>query len=278
MTQLGALALALILGRPLADDEYPARIADIVNGVRAISATGLEPLPAGVHSWLSRALQLDARRSFAHAGEALVELAGIADSNREHAALESFLAQCYAARMSSGTRAAGSVVSSIPSHPKTDALPEPRAARPTVVADKPATMSLSLPNRAPQVNTRADRCTRTPSFPEPLADGQIVADKRTEDRSLTEPLAARPIVARRQPARGSTPYRTASVWPYSLRQRHPGLTRPEPLAPARPVWPADTPRQAVPRVHPTRNRESPAISFPTTTIRLSRLLRASNRR
>jgi hypothetical protein len=103
VTQIGARALALILGRPLGDDEYPARVADIVEGVRAISATGLEVLPAGIRSWLSRTLQLDARRSFLTAIEAHTELNAIAvgDEERLQAALESFLEQYRAAVPSS---------------------------------------------------------------------------------------------------------------------------------------------------------------------------------
>ena len=99
VTQIGALALALILGRPLGDDEYPARVADIVDGVRAISATGLEVLPAGVRTWLSRTLQLDARRSFATAIEAQAELDAIAvgDEARLRESLASFLEQYRAA-------------------------------------------------------------------------------------------------------------------------------------------------------------------------------------
>jgi hypothetical protein len=99
VTQIGALALALILGRPLGDDEYPARVADIVEGVRAISATGLEVLPAGIRSWLSRTLQLDPRRSFLTAIEAQTELNAIAvgDEDRLQEALESFLKQYRAA-------------------------------------------------------------------------------------------------------------------------------------------------------------------------------------
>jgi serine/threonine-protein kinase len=99
VTQIGALALALILGRPLGDDEYPTRVADIVEGVRAISATGLEVLPSRIRSWLSCALQLDPRRSFATAIEAQAELDALALGNptRLREALESFLAQYRAA-------------------------------------------------------------------------------------------------------------------------------------------------------------------------------------
>jgi hypothetical protein len=96
VTQLGVIALALILGRPLADDDYPQRIAEIVGGVRAISATGAEPLPSGLDVWLRRALQLDPQRSFTTAIEARDELEQLLGpvSLRERHSLQSFLAQC----------------------------------------------------------------------------------------------------------------------------------------------------------------------------------------
>lgn len=75
VTQVGAVALALILGRMLHDDESGDRLADVVGSTWAISAKGgLEPLPAGLRVWLSRALQLDPRHSFASALDARTEL------------------------------------------------------------------------------------------------------------------------------------------------------------------------------------------------------------
>ena len=96
VTQLGAIALALIVGRPLREDEYPARVSDIVEGVRAISATGLEQLPAGVRTWLRRALQLEPHTSFASASEAFAALDGIREVNERSArqALRAFVATC----------------------------------------------------------------------------------------------------------------------------------------------------------------------------------------
>jgi len=99
VTQLGALALALIVGRPLREDEYPSRVSEIVDGVRAISTTGLEQLPASVHSWLRRALQLEGRRSFESAVEALAELDDIymiSDVDAREA-LRAFVGNCAAA-------------------------------------------------------------------------------------------------------------------------------------------------------------------------------------
>jgi hypothetical protein len=95
VTQVGAIALALMLGRPLGDDEVPARVADIVDSVRAISASGLDVLPAGMRSWLGRTLQLDVRSSFATAIEAAAEFQAASgyDEQRSREALMAFLEQ-----------------------------------------------------------------------------------------------------------------------------------------------------------------------------------------
>jgi hypothetical protein len=68
VTQIGIVALSLILGRLVRDEEYPGRIGDVVASTWAISARGgFEPLPPGLRGWVGRALQLDARTAFASA-------------------------------------------------------------------------------------------------------------------------------------------------------------------------------------------------------------------
>lgn len=75
VTQMGMVALSLILGRPMRDDEYPARIAHVVTSAWAVSPRGgLEPLSPGIRGWLARALQLDSRTSFTTAADARAEL------------------------------------------------------------------------------------------------------------------------------------------------------------------------------------------------------------
>jgi hypothetical protein len=75
VTQLGIVALSLVLGRLLTDDEYPARLGDVLASARAISARGGdEPLSYGLREWIGRALQLDVRHSFASACEARADL------------------------------------------------------------------------------------------------------------------------------------------------------------------------------------------------------------
>jgi len=75
VTQIGVVALSLILGRLLHEDEYPSRVGDVLASARAISSKGaLEPLPGGLRAWIGRALQLDPQHSFATALEARNEL------------------------------------------------------------------------------------------------------------------------------------------------------------------------------------------------------------
>ena len=101
ITQIGAVALSLILGRRLQDDETPAHIGDLVSSAWAVSARGgLEPLPAGLRGWMMCALQLDPRHSFESAIDAQDELErvlGESDYLAAPATLESFLDRYRAA-------------------------------------------------------------------------------------------------------------------------------------------------------------------------------------
>jgi len=101
VTQLGVVALSLILGRRLHDEEGPSRLGDLVSSAWAVSARGgLEPLPAGLRAWLMCALQLDARHSFSSAIDAQEELErvlGESDYFAAPATLESFLERYRAA-------------------------------------------------------------------------------------------------------------------------------------------------------------------------------------
>ena len=97
VTQIGVIAVALLLGRPLREEEYPGRITEIAGRIGAVSAAGgLEPLPGAVNAWLARALQLDPRSSFASATEMRDELDRVLTDighTSSSAALKAFLAQ-----------------------------------------------------------------------------------------------------------------------------------------------------------------------------------------
>src|SRR5471032_1806771 len=158
VTQLGAVALSLILGRRLHDEEGPARLGDLVSSAWAVSARGgLEPLPAGLRAWLMCALQLDARNSFTSAIDAQEELErvlGESDYLAAPATLESFLERYRAA---TETVVSQPVVSqSVVSQP-TPVVSQPVVTRPAVnpvvspVASAPIELTpIAMPTPAPR--------------------------------------------------------------------------------------------------------------------------------
>ena len=75
VTGIGLVALALVLGRPIAATEFPAGIPGLLSEARERSPLGDEqPLSPALRAWLARALQLDSRRAFASAPEAMAGL------------------------------------------------------------------------------------------------------------------------------------------------------------------------------------------------------------
>ena len=150
VTQVGAIALALVMGRPLRDDEFPARISEIAERIGAVAAGGgLEPLPTGIRTWLARALQLDPLSSFASAIEALAELDGALAASgyaAAPAALESFLGHYYACVQKRGTPAGHVPLQAPKAHPTPApalvSVPAPSSAAESATRTSPATSSL----------------------------------------------------------------------------------------------------------------------------------------
>ncbi len=99
--QVGATALALISGRLLAEDEFPAQIGEMTTNALALSSDGaLEPLPLPLRVWLQRALQIDSKTPFGSAPEAWAELDRVlhySDPIAEMEALKRFMPRYHAA-------------------------------------------------------------------------------------------------------------------------------------------------------------------------------------
>ncbi len=94
--QIGTVALSLLLGRLLNDEEYPAGVAEMIDGLNAVSANGLEMLPSETKAWLRRVMQLDGERSFATAIDAKAEFDKTikVDDARAKSVLTAFLTEC----------------------------------------------------------------------------------------------------------------------------------------------------------------------------------------
>lgn len=95
---IGVVALSLVLGRPLDEQEFPQQLPALLEGARERSPLGdLQPLSAALRAWLARALQLDVRRAFASAPEALAALDEVVGDDSGYVAapiaLETFLSR-----------------------------------------------------------------------------------------------------------------------------------------------------------------------------------------
>ena len=107
VVQVGVVALSLLLGRLLNEDEYPGGIGDMIEGLNAVSPNGLEMLPSETKSWLRRALRVDSDRSFATAIEAKADFDKTIKVNdvRARTVLAAFLTECQT--FGKGTASAG---------------------------------------------------------------------------------------------------------------------------------------------------------------------------
>jgi hypothetical protein len=114
--QAGTIALGLLLGRPLGEEEYPASLGELANGTFGLGG-GFEPFPQWLRSWLSRALWLDPSRAFTSAAEARQAFeAGLASegSTAPQSALEAFLAQYHSSVEGQATEAPVSKAADMP--------------------------------------------------------------------------------------------------------------------------------------------------------------------
>jgi serine/threonine protein kinase len=151
VTGVGLVALALVLGRPIETSEYPSQLPTLLNEARERTALGEEqPLSAPLRDWLARALQLDPRRAFSSAPEALASLEEIvADDSMYVAApvaLETFMSRYIAALLELPTDPVPAVqpavfvppAPAVPPTPATSVTPSASVLPAPPVASKPA--------------------------------------------------------------------------------------------------------------------------------------------
>jgi hypothetical protein len=173
-TQIGIVALSLILSRPLADDEYPARVGEVVASTWAISARGgLEPLPAGLRAWLMRSLQLDPRNGFRSAIEAqddLERVLGETDYLAAPASLEAFLASYHQATAAAAVEAAPDSPAPVSVTP-----PAPIAATKIAATASPAKPLAAPAPVAPVVSEPASGSIASGSMAAPVASAPTAA-------------------------------------------------------------------------------------------------------
>jgi hypothetical protein len=94
---IGVVALSLLLGRRLREDEFPFAIGDLLQQVTETHGSNSRPLSPALASWLARALQLDGHKPLRSPKEAQVAFEEMLATERGYvtspALLESFIDQ-----------------------------------------------------------------------------------------------------------------------------------------------------------------------------------------
>ena len=220
VTGVGLVALALVIGRPLRADEYPHQIPNLLSAARERTGLGEEqPLSAPLRDWLARALQLDPRRAFSSAPEALAVLEDlVADESTYVAApiaLETFMSRYTAALLEPAMpaqpkapeAAPAPIVNLIPAAPKPLA-PKPVVAepRPTPTLDLASLMSAAAatsgsspaplaPLAVPGIESPLPAFMRSvPATPEPAQPPPAVHARADAPTAGPQPIPVRPIV------------------------------------------------------------------------------------
>jgi len=172
---IGITALSLILGRPLTAEEVPHAVPQLLMHARERTAMGEErPLSNAFRNWLGRTLQLDVRRAFASAPEALAALEETLASDGSYVAapvaLENFLAQYQAALI---------------------APPSPAAPVPLAIVPPPAFVpAVRNTGTAPPVELPDPFSRTSPVLPPPFA-----AAPAAPAPVVSKPIAAAPVAS-----------------------------------------------------------------------------------
>jgi hypothetical protein len=164
--QAGVVALSLILGRGLHDDEYPTKVPELVGSAWANSAAGdLQPLPSSLRSWLSRALQIELRTAFTSVADAaeFERMLSTVGYDAEPAHLERFLARY---QKNTGSPAPASLPA--PSLVRPEKPAEPVVAAPRLVPPPPRAEPV-VRAEAPRVEP-APRLAAVPRVEHPHVD------------------------------------------------------------------------------------------------------------
>ncbi len=193
VTGMGLVSLALILGRPLRADEYPHRIPDLLNQARERSALGEEqPLSHPLRVWLERALQVDVRRSFASAPEAMASLEEVVSDDEMYVAapvaLETFLSRYIASLLEPPTPEPAARIE--PPLPTVSNPVIPEVAKPVEAPAAPV-VPVSM---KPPVNEMESRLDAVLAPIAPVAEASNKQSSLAATRELTDLLGPDPLL------------------------------------------------------------------------------------
>jgi len=205
---IGLVALALVLGRPLEATEFPNQLSQLLNEARERTALGEEQaLSQPLRDWLARALQLDARRAFASAPEALTALEEVvADDSMYVAApvaLETFLSRYIASLLelpASEVMTAPEPSVSLPSSPLSSPSVASTLSNPAATFAPPTSLPPIAPPPVVPPAPRASAPLPAPPAAPPAPKSRASADLPiTPARDITELIQAADLKVKSDP-------------------------------------------------------------------------------
>ena len=237
--QIGVVALALIVGRPLGDDDLRDLPSLLASATENSVMGGREPISDALRRWLSRALQLDSRGAFESALEAQLALDDVLSGDAGYiaapVALESFLTRYNECALKMAQWPV--IAPTAPRVPDAPAEPEARQAPEAVVAAVAiAPVPLKVPPPSPKLGVArvsAD-APAVPSFraiatepkipsppaepvavatvePPPIAPA-VVTDSAEKDESFDEEALRAQFLAAAGPTGDPAPDRVPAWW------------------------------------------------------------------
>lgn len=216
VSQVGMVALSMLLGRPLRDEEFPTRIPSLLDSLTETHRSGhTERLSKELRAWLERALPIDARKPFLATKEAQTSLEDVVAGRKAYspssAALKAFVAK-FLAEFSRRAPAPAETVA--PSSAVPDSVPS--AVVLPVDAPLPATADLladeAVPPTQPLVSDVAGEIGAESERASEASEGQPVPQQEAP------PTAQKLAVAESAPKRrgGSKKKPPAQAWHPSI--------------------------------------------------------------
>jgi hypothetical protein len=144
---IGVVALSLLLGRPLEENEYPDRLPDLVMEATETAGGVTRPASDAFKTWLNRALQIDVRKAFQSPHEAQVAFEAVLAGGRGYVTASDGLEQLLQRYAS----IAGLPPDAVPPAPAPVPVPVPSpAGAPVSRASEPPVVAVPTPDVAPE--------------------------------------------------------------------------------------------------------------------------------
>lgn len=193
--QVGLLGLAMLLGRPVAPDEYPGGVRRLLNDARETDLLGdVQPVGAGLRTWLDRLLLLSPQGPFSSIAAAERALADLLSDDSGYLAVPVGLEVTPETLTPIHGRVRPTALAVAPPSPGNVVAPTVASAPPAPSAPLPAestaverTAAAPPPFDPPGVETLAVRDERI-AEPPPAAWPSVVAHEPAVDEEVRRPL------------------------------------------------------------------------------------------